>query len=548
MNTIRGFGRRSWLRPDERRGARTGLLALLLMMTLPAAVQAQWNYTVANGTVTITGYAGPRAAVAIPDTIEGLPVTSIGNAAFAQNWNLTSVTMGDNMRNIGNDAFESCGALTSVTIGNSVTNLGLDAFYICTSLTNVTIGPSVTRIGTSAFQRCIKLASITIPDSVTSIGSYAFEHCFGLTNITLGAGLTDIEYFAFCFCTNGNLTSLTIPDNVRSIGYRAFCNCYGLTFVAIGNGATFIGGSAFAYCRSLACVTIGNGVTSIWDYAFLECRSLAGVYFSGNAPALGRSVFGGAPATVYYVPGTTGWTESFDGRPTAPGSVPALETGPETQTAEAGSWARLWGEAAGSLPLYYVWYLNETNLLSCSRNQKLELTNLQFSQSGAYHVVISNALGALTSAPALLNVVAAVERRSVPGVKVTGEPGSWLNVDYANSLRPSPNWTTLGSFSLTSTSQYCCDVTMPLPAQRFYRAWQTGMPGVVPSLVLHPVPAITLTGNLGDSWRLDYINRFGPIDAWVTLDTVTLTNTSQLYLDVSAPGQPQRLYRRVPLP
>ena len=62
------------------------------------------------------------------------------------------------------------------------------------------------------------------------------------------------------------------------------------------------------------------------------------------------------------------------------------------------------------------------------------------------------------------------------------------------------------------------------------------MPGVVPSLVLHPVPAITLTGNLGDSWRLDYINRFGPIDAWVTLDTVTLTNTSQLYLDVSAPA------------
>jgi len=29
------------------------------------------------------------------------------------------------------------------------------------------------------------------------------------------------------------------------------------------------------------------------------------------------------------------------------------------------------------------------------------------------------------------------------------------------------------------------------------------------------------------------------------LDTVTLTNTSQLYFDVSASGQPQRLYRQV---
>jgi hypothetical protein len=71
---------------------------------------------------------------------------------------------------------------------------------------------------------------------------------------------------------------------------------------------------------------------------------------------------------------------------------------------------------------------------------------------------------------------------------------------------------------------------------------------VNPSLDLHLVPAITLTGSIGGSVRLDSINRFGPIDAWVTLNTVTLTNTSQLYFDVSALGQPQRLYRLVQVP
>jgi hypothetical protein len=71
---------------------------------------------------------------------------------------------------------------------------------------------------------------------------------------------------------------------------------------------------------------------------------------------------------------------------------------------------------------------------------------------------------------------------------------------------------------------------------------------VIPSLDLHLVPAITLTGNLGNSVRLDCINQFGPTDAWVTLDTVTLTNTSQLYFDTSALGQPQRLYRLVQVP
>jgi hypothetical protein len=121
-------------------------------------------------------------------------------------------------------------------------------------------------------------------------------------------------------------------------------------------------------------------------------------------------------------------------------------------------------------------------------------------------------------------------------------------VDYADSLIPAPSWTPLGSVSLTGTPQYCFDVTLPLPPQRFYRAWQAGTLGVRPSLDLHLVPAITLTGTIGHAVRLDYINQFGPIDAWVTLATVPLTSESQLYFDISAPGQPQRLYRLVPSP
>jgi len=62
------------------------------------------------------------------------------------------------------------------------------------------------------------------------------------------------------------------------------------------------------------------------------------------------------------------------------------------------------------------------------------------------------------------------------------------------------------------------------------------------------VPAITLTGNIGDTLELDYINQFGRTNAWVSLGTATLTNTSEFYFDVTAPGQPARLYRIVPVP
>ena len=59
---------------------------------LPAALQAQFNYTINNGTtITITGYGGLGGAVTIPPTISvivnyratNLPVTSLGMNAFA---------------------------------------------------------------------------------------------------------------------------------------------------------------------------------------------------------------------------------------------------------------------------------------------------------------------------------------------------------------------------------------------------------------------------------------------------------------------------------
>jgi hypothetical protein len=149
----------------------------------------------------------------------------------------------------------------------------------------------------------------------------------------------------------------------------------------------------------------------------------------------------------------------------------------------------------------------------------------------------------------MLNVIAPVERRPVPAVNLMAQPGSSLGLDYCDAPGSPADWKTMATMTLSNTSQFYFDVSEPLPPQRFYRAWQTGTPSVVPSLnLLGMVPAITLTGNVGGSLRLDYINAIGPTDAWVTLETVTLTNTSQLYFDVSVLGQPARLYRIAPVP
>jgi hypothetical protein len=57
-------------------------LAAGLLVALTATVQAQFNYEIHEGTVTITGYTGPGGDVVIPDTMEGKRVTSPAVCSF----------------------------------------------------------------------------------------------------------------------------------------------------------------------------------------------------------------------------------------------------------------------------------------------------------------------------------------------------------------------------------------------------------------------------------------------------------------------------------
>ena len=222
---------------------------------------------------------------------------------------------------------------------------------------------------------------------------------------------------------------------------------------------------------------------------------------------------------------------------------------PRTQTAEAGSTIRLDVVADGAPPLSYQWLFNGTNALSGGTNFFVEIPSVQAAQAGAYAVVVTDRFGAaLTSSPAMLSVIPPVPRRTAPAVNLTGEVGSFLHLSYANTLGPGPYWQALDVVTLTQTPQLYLDTSDPLPSCRFYRAWQTNAPSIKPSLQIGLATKLTLTGAVGSNMRIDYINQFGPTDAWVTLNTVTLTNATQPYFDFTMFHQPARLYRVVPAP
>ncbi len=84
---------------------------------------------------------------------------------------------------------------------------------------------------------------------------------------------------------------------------------------------------------------------------------------------------------------------------------PTIVQPPQDLTAPAGDSVALNVQVANIQPLAYQWVCNGTNVLDGATNSVLQLTNLQPTQSGAYAVILTNSYGALTSSPALLEVI-----------------------------------------------------------------------------------------------------------------------------------------------
>jgi hypothetical protein len=200
-------------------------------------------------------------AVTIPSTVfyngTTFTVTAIGEGAFSQEGELTSITLPNTITSIGDWAFA----------GSEMDNYP-------PKITTITIPNSVTTIGERAFAYNYHLTSVTIPNSVTTIGESAFWRCSGLKTVSLGTGLTSISDYAFGDCA---LTSVTIPNNVETIGHGAFRDNL-LTTVTIPNNVTTIDDYAFYNCP-LTTLYLGFRVQSIGNYAFdTPERTLSNIY------------------------------------------------------------------------------------------------------------------------------------------------------------------------------------------------------------------------------------------------------------------------------
>lgn len=166
----------------------------------------------------------------------------IGDSAFSNCTNLTTVELGDGVTKIGTNAFIRCTQISSITIGSRVSSIGKNAFNGCTALTNANIGSGA--IGESAFNGCPNLATVELGGGVTSIGKNAFLKCTALTSMNIGSSVGIIENYAFSGCSS--LSEVTI--SAAQIGNQAFRSANALKKVTLGDGVENIPAGAFSNC------------------------------------------------------------------------------------------------------------------------------------------------------------------------------------------------------------------------------------------------------------------------------------------------------------
>lgn len=173
-------------------------------------INEEFEYeTIDNGkAIKITKYKGKNAFSSVPEKINDLPVTVIGNEAF-MNTSVYQVKLPKTITAIEDGvlgtstgikgAFAYCTQLEVVYMPDSkVTKIGDAAFYGSGSNRELRISyPSTLKeIGDYAFACCNSIVTLSLPKSVTKIGNSAFYQARRLANLDI-PGVSEIQADAF---------------------------------------------------------------------------------------------------------------------------------------------------------------------------------------------------------------------------------------------------------------------------------------------------------------------------------------------------------------
>ena len=301
--------------------------------------ETHFEIEIANGEVTILSYKGTQEHLIIPTTINGLPVTAIGDGAFA----VASEELPENTDENTEEKPEPL-QLKTLVIPESIEKIGKGILAGCESLHSLQtplMGES--REGTqylgylfgatthedNARDIPVSLKCLRLTGEWQTLPAYSLFDCNDLICLSLPENVTVIEKFAIY--NGASLRQIDGLEKIITFGDRALMNCSDLQTVTLGNALETVGFAAFEGCTSIRSLTlpfVGNTRTentylgyifgaaqpdfakgfypsninritltntcqSLGNYAFFECESLKEITLPEGLTSIGVRAFYG---------------------------------------------------------------------------------------------------------------------------------------------------------------------------------------------------------------------------------------------------------------
>lgn len=239
-----------------------------------AAIDTDYIFNVEDGIVTgikASDYDREKIqSIKIPETIDGVCITAIGN-----------------------NVFKGCTALEKVEFPSTLKVIGDASFMQCESLKEIEIPEGVETIENAAFNGCSNLVSIKMPSTLKSMGSYTFTNCYKLKNINIPENIEEIGTMEFYNCWD--LEEIVFPDNLKSIKESAFTACVSLKNISIPNSVTNMESGIFEECKNLKSVKLPRNITIISERMFKNCSNLETIEMPHIVTKIGKDAIKGCP-------------------------------------------------------------------------------------------------------------------------------------------------------------------------------------------------------------------------------------------------------------
>ena len=270
-----------------------------------------WVLT-ADGTLTISGtgamydyeymeapwysYLGDVSAVVIQDG-----VTRVGNNAFREGVNITTVSLSDTITEIGAWAFMGAEKLTGIVLPQYLQTLEQEAFQNCVSLEAIELPGTLTFFdgpfaGCTALKKAVIHGDPNIPSFM--MGSTPFRFCSSLEAI-------EVDENHFCLLSIDGVLYQRSGEELILMQYPAGKQD---TVYELAPTTCQIFQMAMEDVDALEELIIPGTVQILDEFALMSCDNLHTIRFEGDAPQFGAEVFWGNTTTVYYPEGNATWT------------------------------------------------------------------------------------------------------------------------------------------------------------------------------------------------------------------------------------------------